>query len=300
MKQIYLAHPRGFCSGVTRAINTVNTVIKETEGPVYVFNEIVHNKIIVNQFKKRGVIFVQSLNDVPDGEVIIFSAHGVAPAIVSKAKEKNCKIVDATCPLVEKVHKEATKQVCAGIHIIYIGHEGHEEVIGVQGEYEQDQLTIIKDASEIDLIPRGKPNYVVLSQTTLNCKDVKNTVTEIQKHIREVKGGQTADICYATTARQEAVESLSGQVDLFVILGSSNSSNANRLREIAANKADAYLVDTIQEMNIERLSNARNIGLSSGASTPEELIQDAINYLSNKFDVNIIDNSKDKGAKIEK
>ncbi|OGI09887.1 MAG: 4-hydroxy-3-methylbut-2-enyl diphosphate reductase [Candidatus Margulisbacteria bacterium GWF2_35_9] len=300
VKTLFLANPRGFCSGVTRAINTVNKVIAEHTAPVYVFHEIVHNKIIVNQFIKRGVIFVRSLDEVPDGEVLVFSAHGVSPKIVELAKQKNCKIVDATCPLVEKVHTEAKKRVQEGAHIIYIGHVGHEEVMGVQGEYSPDQMTVIKGSSEINQIPKGKSSYVVLSQTTLNSKDVQNTILEIKNKIPGIISGDTANICYATTARQVAVESLADNVDIFIILGSSNSSNANRLREIAATKVDSYLVDTIQEIEECILENATNIGISSGASTPEELIQDGINYLSSKYGVCIVEKKVKKESQIEK
>ena len=284
MKSLYLASPRGFCSGVARAIKMVDDLVKKYPAPVYVYNEIVHNKKVVEYFQKQGVLFIFDIKDLPEKSVIVFSAHGVSPQIRKQAEEKKCTIIDATCPLVAEVHEKVHYYCNQGYHIIYIGHKNHEEVTGVMAE-NPEKTTLIEKEADIKNIPAKYLKFAILSQTTLNADWVENIIKKIKNVLpaQAIYNERLASICYATTARQKAVDNLAGKVDLMLIIGSKNSSNANRLLEIAAKRTEAYLLDCLDEFDLGKLSDKNKLGISSGASTPESLINSAVNTLKSRF-----------------
>ncbi|MDD5456495.1 MAG: 4-hydroxy-3-methylbut-2-enyl diphosphate reductase [Candidatus Margulisbacteria bacterium] len=284
MKSLYLASPRGFCSGVARAIKMVDDLVKKYPVPIYVYNEIVHNKKVVEYFQKKGVRFIFDIKDLPEESVIVFSAHGVSPLIREQAEKKKCTIIDATCPLVAEVHKKVHSYSRKGYHIIYIGHKNHEEVTGVMAENPK-HTTLIENEIDVKKIPSNHSKFAILSQTTLNADWVLEIIEKIKSALpaQTIYNEQPASICYATTARQKAVDDLSGKVDLMLIIGSKNSSNANRLLEIASKKTKAYLLDCLDEFALSKLSKVKKLGISSGASTPESLINSAVNTLKSRF-----------------
>ncbi|MDR1453419.1 MAG: 4-hydroxy-3-methylbut-2-enyl diphosphate reductase [Candidatus Margulisbacteria bacterium] len=274
--KVVLIEPRGFCRGVRQALQLLDNTLQKSS-PVYVLNEIVHNKTIIDVYQKKGVIFAQSIQEAPAGSHIVFSAHGVAPEIVRQAKERRLKIIDATCPLVKKVHQEAAAFTQKNIPIIYIGHKKHEEVRGVYGEAPHN-ITIVENLKDVSRLPRARAQYAVLTQTTLNIRDTQEIIAELKKHFQIIEPRQK-DICYATAARQEAVQKAAPQVEAVIIIGSRNSSNSIRLKEIAeAAGARAYLADSCQELPPE-IKKYQSIGLTSGASAPEYLVQECLTYL---------------------
>jgi 4-hydroxy-3-methylbut-2-enyl diphosphate reductase len=280
LKRVVLAAPRGFCAGVVRAIEIVNTVLQLLPPPIYVRKEIVHNRFVVEHFKQRGVIFVNELDEVPDGATVIFSAHGVSPAVREMARKKNLRVIDATCPLVTKVHLEAIKFAQEGYSIILIGHEGHEEVEGTMGEAPHCTY-LVQSVEDVERLQVPDPEKVAyLTQTTLSVDDTAEIVAALKRKFPKIVGPRTDDICYATQNRQNAVKALAKQVDVILVIGSQNSSNSQRLKEVAiSNGCPAYLIDGAKHIRIEWLIDAESVGVTSGASAPEILVKQVIQRL---------------------
>jgi 4-hydroxy-3-methylbut-2-enyl diphosphate reductase len=280
LKRVVLAAPRGFCAGVVRAIEIVNTVLQLLPPPIYVRKEIVHNRFVVEHFKQRGVIFVNELDEVPDGATVIFSAHGVSPAVREMARKKNLRVIDATCPLVTKVHLEAIKFAQEGYSIILIGHEGHEEVEGTMGEAPHCTY-LVQSVEDVERLQVPDPEKVAyLTQTTLSVDDTAEIVAALKRKFPKIVGPRTDDICYATQNRQNAVKALAKQVDVILVIGSQNSSNSQRLKEVAiSNGCPAYLIDGAEHIRTEWLIDAESVGVTSGASAPEILVKQVIQRL---------------------
>jgi 4-hydroxy-3-methylbut-2-enyl diphosphate reductase len=278
-KKIILAKPRGFCAGVTRAVKTVEKALELFGAPVFVKHQIVHNKRVVNMLKKKGAQFVESLNDIPEGSVTIFSAHGVAPQVKQEAGERNLKTIDATCPLVQKVHLEAKKFHNDGYTVILIGHRGHQEVMGIMGE---GQIELIENVNDIESIEAPDSQKVVcLTQTTLSVDDASQIIKELKKKFPDLVLPMQSDICYATQNRQMAVKEIAKDVDIVIVIGSKSSSNSNRLAEVAGGKG--YLISDISEIDEELLNEAKNIGITAGASTPNIMVVEVVEFIKNKF-----------------
>ena len=280
LKKVVLAAPRGFCAGVVRAIEIVNTVLQLLPPPIYVRKEIVHNRFVVERFKQRGVIFVNELDEVPDGATVIFSAHGVSPAVREMARRKNLRVIDATCPLVTKVHLEAIRFAQQGYSIILIGHEGHEEVEGTMGEAPHCTY-LVQSVEDVERLQVPNPEKVAyLTQTTLSVDDTAEIVAALKRKFPKIVGPRTDDICYATQNRQNAVKALAKQVDVILVIGSQNSSNSQRLKEVAiSNGCPAYLIDEADHIRTEWLIDAESVGVTSGASAPEILVKQVIQRL---------------------
>jgi 4-hydroxy-3-methylbut-2-enyl diphosphate reductase len=280
LKRVVLAAPRGFCAGVVRAIEIVNTVLQLLPPPIYVRKEIVHNRFVVEHLKQRGVIFVNELDEVPDGATVIFSAHGVSPAVREMARKKNLRVIDATCPLVTKVHLEAIRFAQEGYSIILIGHEGHEEVEGTMGEAPHCTY-LVQSVEDVERLQVPDPEKVAyLTQTTLSVDDTAEIVAALKRKFPKIVGPRTDDICYATQNRQNAVKALAKQVDVILVIGSQNSSNSQRLKEVAiSNGCPAYLIDGAEHIQTEWLIDAESVGVTSGASAPEILVKQVIQRL---------------------
>ncbi|MFA0746333.1 4-hydroxy-3-methylbut-2-enyl diphosphate reductase [Fervidibacter sp.] len=280
LKRVVLAAPRGFCAGVIRAIEIVNTVLQLLPPPIYVRKEIVHNRFVVEHFKQRGVIFVNELDEVPDGATVIFSAHGVSPAVREMARKKNLRVIDATCPLVTKVHLEAIRFAQEGYSIILIGHEGHEEVEGTMGEAPHCTY-LVQSVEDVERLQVPDPEKVAyLTQTTLSVDDTAEIVAALKRKFPKIVGPRTDDICYATQNRQNAIKALAKQVDVILVIGSQNSSNSQRLKEVAiSNGCPAYLIDGAEQIRTEWLIDAESVGVTSGASAPEILVKQVIQRL---------------------
>jgi len=280
LKKVVLAAPRGFCAGVVRAIEIVNTVLQLLPPPIYVRKEIVHNRFVVERLKQRGVIFVNELDEVPDGATVIFSAHGVSPAVREMARRKNLRVIDATCPLVTKVHLEAIRFAQQGYSIILIGHEGHEEVEGTMGEAPHCTY-LVQSVEDVERLQVPNPEKVAyLTQTTLSVDDTAEIVAALKRKFPKIVGPRTDDICYATQNRQNAVKALAKQVDVILVIGSQNSSNSQRLKEVAiSNGCPAYLIDGADHIRTEWLIDAESVGVTSGASAPEILVKQVIQRL---------------------
>ena len=280
LKRVVLAAPRGFCAGVVRAIEIVNTVLQLLPPPIYVRKEIVHNRFVVERLKQRGVIFVNELDEVPDGATVIFSAHGVSPAVREMARRKNLRVIDATCPLVTKVHLEAIRFAQQGYSIILIGHEGHEEVEGTMGEAPHC-IYLVQSVEDVERLQVPNPEKVAyLTQTTLSVDDTAEIVAALKRKFPQIVGPRTDDICYATQNRQNAVKALAKQVDVILVIGSQNSSNSQRLKEVAiSNGCPAYLIDGADHIRTEWLIDAESVGVTSGASAPEILVKQVIQRL---------------------
>ena len=273
---IYLANPRGFCAGVDLAINIVNLAIKKYGPPIYIKHQIVHNSVVVDDVESRGAITVNTVDEIPVGSVVVFSAHGSPPSDYEKAKKRKLTILDATCPLVTKVHNEAKKYSTEGKKVILVGHKNHQEVIGTSG---QAELDLIDDKRPTIPSYKKESEIVILTQTTLSVRDTSNAINKVKNSYPNVTVRN--DICYATTNRQSAVESLKNSVDLILVIGANNSSNCNRLKEtaIAAGKP-AYLISSPEEIKSEWLDGIKKIGITSGASTPESQVNNIVNFLS--------------------
>jgi len=280
LKRVVLAAPRGFCAGVVRAIEIVNTVLQLLPPPIYVRKEIVHNRFVVEHLKQRGVIFVNELDEVPDDATVIFSAHGVSPAVREMARKKNLRVIDATCPLVTKVHLEAIRFAQEGYSIILIGHEGHEEVEGTMGEAPHCTY-LVQSVEDVERLQVPNPEKVAyLTQTTLSVDDTAEIVAALKRKFPKIVGPRTDDICYATQNRQNAVKALAKQVDVILVIGSQNSSNSQRLKEVAiSNGCPAYLIDGAEHIQTEWLIDAESVGVTSGASAPEILVKQVIQRL---------------------
>jgi 4-hydroxy-3-methylbut-2-enyl diphosphate reductase len=281
--ELVMAKPRGFCAGVVRAIEVVEHALDIYGSPIYVRKEIVHNKHVVEDLKKKGAIFVEELDEVPEGAITIFSAHGIAPSVVEEARQRNLKALDATCPLVTKVHSEVRRYVRERYHIILVGHMDHDEVIGTYGEA-PDHITVISEVEEVEGLTVPDPNKVVcLTQTTLSVDDTAEVVNALKQKFAALTLPAKEDICYATTNRQAAVKAMAGEVDLILVLGSQNSSNSMRLKEVAEFAGiRAFLIDGIGDLNPAWFDGVKNVGITAGASTPEFLVKELIEHLKAK------------------
>ncbi len=277
---VILAQPRGFCAGVVRAIDIVELAIEVYHAPIYVFHEIVHNRYVVDQLKQKGAIFVEDLNDVPEQSVCIFSAHGVSNQVVEKARVRQLNVIDATCPLVTKVHLQAQKYINQGYTLIIIGHEGHPEVQGTRGRVDGEVyiLSTVEEVQALQVLNVEKLAYV--TQTTLSVDETRDVITTLRERFPNIQGPALNDICYATQNRQNAVRDLSKQVDLLFVVGSKNSSNSNRLREVGEIEGiTSYLINDANDIQPEWLNNRQKIGITAGASAPEILVQGVIERL---------------------
>ena len=277
---ILLANPRGFCGGVDRAIAIVEQALKKFGAPIYVRHEVVHNKFVVDNLKAKGAIFIEDLNEAPIGSTLIYSAHGVPLSVRKEAEERGLNVFDATCPLVTKVHVEVKKMREAGQEIVMIGHKGHPEVEGTMGQ-SPDGMYLVDDASEVaSLEVRDPDNLAYVTQTTLSVDDAARVVEALRARFPNIRGPKKDDICYATQNRQDAVKKLAAECDLVIVVGSPNSSNSNRLREVAANVGIAsYMVDNAEELQPEWLQGKHRIGVTAGASAPDVLVQGVIERL---------------------
>jgi 4-hydroxy-3-methylbut-2-enyl diphosphate reductase len=278
-EKLLLAAPRGYCAGVDRAVQTVERALELYGPPVYVRKEIVHNKHVVEQLQRRGAIFVEEEIEVPEGETVIFSAHGVAPSVHANAAARELKTIDATCPLVTKVHVEAKKFAADGYTIVLIGHAGHEEVEGTMGEA-PDHIVLIETEDDVDRLEVPDPDRIAyISQTTLSVDETNAIILKLRERFPNIVGPRTDDICYATTNRQMAVRQMARECDLVLVIGSRNSSNSNRLVEVArAHGAEAHLIDNEAQVEEEWVAGKRVVGISSGASAPEELVQRLVDF----------------------
>ena len=278
-EKLLLAAPRGYCAGVDRAVQTVERALELYGPPVYVRKEIVHNKHVVEQLRERGAVFVDQETEVPEGETVVFSAHGVAPSVHANASDRGLETIDATCPLVTKVHVEAKKFAAEGYTIVLIGHAGHEEVEGTMGEAPEN-MVLIETEEDADRLEVEDPDKVAfLTQTTLSVDETHRIILRLRERFPNITGPRTDDICYATTNRQMAVRQMARECDLVLVIGSQNSSNSNRLVEVARDHgADSYLIDNEAQVHEEWLEGKRVVGISSGASAPEELVQRLVEF----------------------
>jgi 4-hydroxy-3-methylbut-2-en-1-yl diphosphate reductase len=279
MEKILLASPRGYCAGVDRAVQTVERALELYGAPVYVRKEIVHNKHVVAQLRGRGAVFVDDERDIPEGAVTVFSAHGVAPSVHANASERGLRTIDATCPLVTKVHKEALKFARDGYTIVLVGHAGHEEVEGTMGEA-PDHIVLVETEQDVDRLEVDDPDKVAyISQTTLSVDETRAIIARLRERFPGAIGPRTDDICYATTNRQMAVKQLAAQCDLVLVIGSRNSSNSQRLVDVTREHGtEAHLIDHEGQVEESWLDGKRVLGITSGASAPEELVQRLIDY----------------------
>lgn len=279
-KEVLLAQPRGFCAGVDRAIEIVERALEEFGAPIYVRHEIVHNAYVVEDLRRKGAVFIEELSDVPAGNTVIFSAHGVSKAVQEEAAERGLHVFDATCPLVTKVHVEVAKMRREGREIIMIGHAGHPEVEGTMGQTEEG-MYLVETAADVDALQVRDPDMLAyVSQTTLSVDDTAGIIAALKRRFPNIAEPKKGDICYATTNRQEAVKFMAPKVEVVVVVGSPNSSNSNRLREVAEKKGTpAYMVDNASQINPAWLEGRSRIGVTAGASAPEVLVQAVIDRL---------------------
>ena len=289
--KIYLASPRGFCAGVKRAIEIVEKSINKFGAPVYVRHEIVHNKQVVEELKKKGAIFVDELSDITDGSrPVIFSAHGVPKSVPEEAELKNLSFVDATCPLVSKVHRESEQLNKNGYDILLIGHKNHPEVEGTMGQLPDGSISLIEKIADIEKLDFNAEDEVAyITQTTLSVDDTNSIILELKQRYPNIKSSPKEDICYATTNRQNAIKAHASKCDSFIVIGSKNSSNSNRLVEVAANSGckNACLLEDVNQLNLEKYSNAKIIGISSGASVPDILVENVVEKFEEYFNVDV-------------
>ena len=282
--KVTLVRPRGFCAGVVRAIDIVEIALKKFPHPIYVRKEIVHNRAVVENFTRQGVIFIDSLQEAPPGSLVIFSAHGVSPAVREEAAERNVHVIDATCPLVTKVHLEVHKYVRDGYTIVLIGHKEHDEVIGTTGEA-PDKIQVVGTVEQVAALRVPDPNKVVcLTQTTLSVDETRDIATAIKKRFPNLVSPTKDDICYATQNRQDAVKELiKAGIDLLLVVGSRNSSNSIRLCEVArAQGVESHLIDSAAEIQPPWLAKVKSVGLTAGASAPDYLVEDVVKYLKTR------------------
>ncbi|MFC3814087.1 4-hydroxy-3-methylbut-2-enyl diphosphate reductase [Lysobacter sp. GCM10012299] len=282
---VLLANPRGFCAGVDRAIEIVKRAIETLGAPIYVRHEVVHNRFVVDDLKHRGAIFVEELDEVPDGATVIFSAHGVSKAVREEAQRRDLKVFDATCPLVTKVHLEVARHCRAGRDVVLIGHEGHPEVEGTMGQWKREagsgKIYLVEDSDDVAALEIDQPqNVAYTTQTTLSVDDTRSVIEALRTKYPAMQGPKNDDICYATQNRQDAVRELAAKCDLVLVVGSINSSNSNRLRELAEREGvAAYLIDGAIEINPSWVEGRKRIGVTAGASAPEVLVRGVIERL---------------------
>jgi 4-hydroxy-3-methylbut-2-en-1-yl diphosphate reductase len=281
---IILANPRGFCAGVNMAIESLEQALKQFGSPIYVYHEIVHNRPIVERFRGRGVVFVDDISEVPSGGTVLYSAHGVSPVIRQHSAERNLRAIDATCPLVTKVHNEAVRFARDGYTIVLIGHEGHDEVIGTMGEAPQ-HIVLVEDVADVEALTLpADAKLAFLTQTTLSVDEAKVVIDALRKKYPQIGGPNKDDICYATQNRQEAVRDLVPEADVVLVLGSQNSSNSQRLAELARSSGKAaHLIDRASEMKDDWFRPTDTVLITAGASAPEDHVQDCVEYLRKKF-----------------
>ena len=282
--QIKLANPRGFCAGVDRAIEIVNRALAVFGAPIYVRHEVVHNKFVVDDLRNRGAIFVDELEEIPDDTIVIFSAHGVSLKVQDEAKQRGLKVFDATCPLVTKVHIEVAKFSSDGHECVLIGHKGHPEVEGTMGQYDHSKggaIYLVEDVGQVQQLQVRNPDALsYVTQTTLSMDDTAQVIDALRDKFPNIAGPRKDDICYATQNRQDAVKQLANECDLMLVVGSPNSSNSNRLRELAQRMGtESYLIDTADDIDAKWLKNKNNIGITAGASAPDVLIRQVIDHL---------------------
>lgn len=282
--QIYLANPRGFCAGVDRAIAIVNEALTRFEPPIYVRHEVVHNKFVVSDLANRGAVFVEELHEVPDGSIVIFSAHGVSKAVEDEAERRDLTVFDATCPLVTKVHIEVAKFAQDGMDAVLIGHAGHPEVEGTMGRFNRrhgGQIHLVENEADVEVLNvQNTEHLAFVTQTTLSMDDTARVIDALREKFPSIQGPRKDDICYATQNRQDAVKDLASRCEVVLVVGSPNSSNSNRLRELAERmNCRAYLIDNANEMNSSWLDGVQSVGVTAGASAPEVLIQEVLQQL---------------------
>jgi len=282
-EQVLLANPRGFCAGVERAIEIVERVLEQFGRPIYVRHEVVHNKFVVEGLRDKGAVFIEEISDVPDNATLIFSAHGVSKAVRAEADARGLRVFDATCPLVTKVHLEVVKYERAGQECILIGHAGHPEVEGTLGQYKNADggMYLVESVDDVEkLVVKNEDKLSFVTQTTLSMDDTAVVIEALQKRFPHITGPKRDDICYATQNRQDAVKTLAEKCDLILVVGSRNSSNSNRLREMAERHGvDAYLIDNADEIDLAWLTEASVVGITAGASVPEVLVDEVLSYL---------------------
>lgn len=275
--RIVLANPRGFCAGVHRAITIVENALQKFGAPIYVRHEVVHNRYVVETLRQAGAIFVEELSEVPDGQIVIFSAHGVSKAVREEAKQRGLRVFDATCPLVTKVHMEVHRASRKAQEVIMIGHAGHPEVEGTIGQYESAEagMYLVEDTADVTALQVKDPTQLhFVTQTTLSVDETQEVIAALQSHFPAIQGPRKDDICYATQNRQDAVRELANRVDLFIVVGSRNSSNSNRLRELAERLGtQAHLVDDAEQLDPAWFASVQSVGITAGASAPEVLVQ---------------------------
>lgn len=285
MKKVILATPRGFCAGVDRAVHVVEKAIEKFGTPIYVRHEIVHNKFVVETLKAKGVVFVDELDEVPSGSVVIFSAHGVAEEIYSDAEKRGLRVLDASCPLVLKVHYSAKKHFAAGRHIIMIGHAGHAEVIGTLGQLPPGAITLVRNEADVATVqvPEGK-DLAYITQTTLSVAETKNIIKALKERFPGIIGPDAGDLCYATGNRQSAVLDLCKQVEMLLVVGAKNSSNSSRLMELGLEQGiKSRLIDSVKDLDESWFEGVETVGISSGASAPEVLVQEVVDWIKLKY-----------------
>ena len=287
---IYLADPRGFCAGVVRAIDIVETAIRKWGAPVYVRHEIVHNKHVVDSLRQKGAVFVEELDECPDDRPVVFSAHGVPKAVPAEAERREMLYVDATCPLVSKVHIEAERHSANGLQIVMIGHAGHPETVGTMGQLPEGEVILVETPADVTTIePRNPEKLAFITQTTLSVDDTAEVVEALQARFPAIVGPHKEDICYATTNRQAAVKEMAPNIEALLVVGAPNSSNSKRLVEVgkAAGCDYALLVQTAEDIDWRALDGVRSIGVSAGASAPEVLVEGVLNAFRERYDVRI-------------
>lgn len=296
--KIQLANPRGFCAGVDRAIDIVERAIELFGAPIYVRHEVVHNTFVVNDLKQKGAIFVEELDEIPDDATVIFSAHGVSQAVQNEAKERQLKVFDATCPLVTKVHMEVSRYAKNNISVILIGHAGHPEVDGTMGQFNnsQGEMFLVEDENDVSKLNISSDiELAYVTQTTLSVDDTQDIINALKNKFPHIQGPRKDDICYATQNRQDAIKTLTQSTEIIIVVGSPNSSNSNRLKELSIkNNIPGYLVDNASELKKEWFENVENIGLSAGASAPELLVEEVIEKITEWFGAEL---SSDSGPK---
>ncbi len=288
---ILLANPRGFCAGVVRAIEIVERALERFGAPVYVRHEIVHNRFVVENLEAKGAIFVEELEEVPESVPVIFSAHGVPKSVPAEAARRELQYVDATCPLVSKVHREAERHYRSGNQIVLIGHAGHPEVIGTMGQLPAQSITLIQTAEDVALIEAPDPKKLAyITQTTLSVDDTKDIIAALRARFPDIQCPRKEDICYATTNRQEAVKTMAARCDALLVVGAPNSSNSQRLVEVArkAGCASAQLIQRAAEIDWQALDGVRTLGITAGASAPEVLVEEVLGACSERFETEIV------------
>ena len=288
-KKIYLIAPRGFCAGVTRAVDTVTLAIEKFGAPVYVKHEIVHNKHVIDELKVKGAVFIEDLNEVPNDRPLIFSAHGVSKKITNQAKKEKSEIIDATCPLVTKVHIQALKFHNRGYKIILIGHKNHPEVEGTMGQVPEEDIILVENLQDVEKLELNNDKIAYITQTTLSVDDTIMVINKLKSKFPHIESSPKEDICYATTNRQNAVKEFAGDCDAFIVVGSSNSSNSNRLVEVAKNSGclKSNLIEDATSLNVDEYRNYNSIGISSGASVPDILVMSVIDKLKDSYELDV-------------